>query len=342
VKRKLSQLPLNESGKEAHVCYCALCEEVLTLSTRKIDPRKIMLIFEGRCPDCGFALEAVLKCELLRIASEISLLTHPKISDPNCLLTTTNQPREFKISKADMLPMDSKPNLTTGISELDQLLPFRLGQLIALYGRPANKLSSLLCVRAILPKPLGLDSDVVFIDGGNIFDAYATSANAIRHEIEVESVLTRIHLSRAFTYHQLATLINEKLPQALDHFNARLAIVSDITSLYCDPDVQDAWDAFNTFRRDIRTLAMLAEQKHALIVTTNLEPRNTRMNTTMRQTAHVSAELEDHGTFTQLTLSRHPFTPQLKTTINPNKQTLENYLEWSGQPWRGERLSKSK
>jgi len=227
----------------------------------------------------------------------------------------------------------ANPKLSTGNLELDQLLPFRLGQLIALYGRTANKLSSLLCVRAILPKPLGFDSDVVFIDGGNIFDAYATSAHAIRHEIEVESVLTRIHLSRAFTYHQLATLINEKLPQALDHFNAQLAIVSDITLLYCDPDVQDAWDAFNTFRRDIRTLAMLAEQKHALIVTTNLETRNTRMNTTMRQTAHVSAELQDHGTFTQLTISRHPFIPQLKTAISPNEQTLDNYLEW-----RGERL----
>ena len=287
-----------------------------------------MLAFERRCPDCGFALETVLKCELLKVTSEISLLAHSKISDPNCLLTATKQPREFKISKADMLSADSKPNLATGINELDQSLPFRLGQLIALYGKATSQLSSLLCVRAILPKPLGLDSDVIFIDGGNMFDAYATSAHAIRHEIEVENVLTRIHLSRAFTYHQLATLINEKLPQALDHFNARLAIVSDVTLLYCDPDVQDAWDALNTFRRDVRTLAMLAEQKHALIVTTNLQTRNTKMHAALQQTAHVSAKLQDHGAFTQLTLSRHPFIPQLKTAINPSKQTLENYLGW--------------
>jgi len=340
VKRKLSQLPLSESGKEVYVCYCTLCEEILTLSTRKIDPRKIILIFEGRCPECRFSLEAMLKCELLRLAPEISQLTHPKISDPNCLLTATGQAMEFKISKADMLSTDTKPNLTTGISELDRLLPLRLGQLIALYGKAAKEFSSLLCVRATLPQPLGLDSDVVFIDGGNIFDAYATSAHAIRHEIEVESVLARIHLSRAFTYHQLTTLINEKLPQALDNFNARLVIVSDITLLYCDPDVQDKRDAFNIFRKDTKTLATLAEQKHTLIVTTNLQTRNTRMNAALLQTAHVSAELEDHGTFTQLTLSRHPFTPQLKTTISPNKQTLESYLDWGERYPHGEWLSK--
>jgi hypothetical protein len=323
---KLSQLPLGESGKEVHVCYCKLCEEILTLSTRKIDPRKIILVFDGKCPECGFPLGRVLGCELLRITAGISLLTHPKISSPNCLLRTTGQAREFKINKADALSMDSKPNLTTGMMELDQLLPFRLGQLVALYGQASHPFSSLLCVRATLPQPLGLDSDVIFIDGGNIFDAYSTSEHAIRHEIEAERTLARIHLSRAFTYHQLGTLINERLPQALDHFNAKLAIVSDITLLYCDPDIQDKRDALNVFRKDIRTLLALAEQKRTLIVTTNLETRNRRMNAALLQTAHVSAELEDHGTFTQLTLSRHPFTPQLKAIISLNKQTLESYM----------------
>ena len=326
MQRKLSQLPLGENGSETHVYYCMLCEEILTLSIHKIDPRKIILVFDGICPECGFPLEKVLRCELSKITAEVNLLTHHKISDPSCLLRAAGKLRELKVNKADLLSTDSNPNLTTGIKELDQLLSFRLGQLAALYGKASHPFSSLLCVRATLPQPLGLDSNVVFIDGGNVFDAYSTSEHAIRHGIEAEKVLAKIHLSRAFTYHQLGTLINEKLPRALDHFNAKLAIISDITLLYCDPDVQDKQDALNVFRKDIRTLAALAEQRHILIVTTNLQIRNTRMNAVLLQTAHVSAELEDHDTFTQLTLSRHPFIPQLKATISLDRQTLESYL----------------
>jgi len=49
------------------------------------------------------------------------------------------------------------------------------------------------------------------------------------------------------------------------------------------------------------------------------------MDAALLQTAPVSAKLEDHGTFTQLTLTRHPFTPQLKAVISLNKETLERY-----------------
>ena len=324
--RKLPQLQISEKGKEAHVYYCTLCEEILTLSTRKVDPCKIILAFDGKCPECGFSLEKVLKCELVKITDQISLLTHHKIEDPNCLLIMDNHPIEFNVNRANLVSANSNPNLTSGVRELDRLLSFRLGQLVALYGKASHPLSSLLCVRAILPQPLGLDSDIVFIDGGNTFDVYAISEHAIRHGFEASEILARIHLSRAFTYHQLGTLINEKLPQALERFNAKVAIVPDITLLYCDPDVQDKLDALNIFRKNIRALAALAEQEHTLIITTNLQARDRRMNAALLQTAHVSAELEDHGTFTQLTLSRHLFTPQLKTKINLNKQTLESYL----------------
>ena len=196
-QRKLSQLPLAESGKEAHVYYCMLCEEILALSTHKIDPRKIILVLDGKCPECGFALETLLRCEVSKIATQINLLTHPEISNLDCLLKPISQAGKFKISKADSLPTGTNPNLTTGMKELDQLLTLRLGQLVVLRGKMSHPFSSLLCVRATLPQPLGLDSDVVFIDGGNMFDAYSISEHAIRHEISAEQVLSRIHLSRS-------------------------------------------------------------------------------------------------------------------------------------------------
>src|SRR5208337_2519798 len=164
--------------------------------------------------------------------------------------------------------------------------------------------------------------------GGNVFDAYEISECAIRHQLNAERTLARIHLSRAFTYHQLSTLINEKLPQAIDIFKARLVVVSDFTALYCDPDVakQQERESLDIFRRDVRSLTDLAEKKNSLIVATNLQLRNRRMDSALLQTAPVSVKLDDHGTFTQLTLTRHPFTPHLKATIFLNKQTLESYI----------------
>jgi len=89
--------------------------------------------------------------------------------------------------------------------------------------------------------------------------------------------------------------------------------------------VQNKRESLDTFRKDSRRLASLAEQKSALIVVTNLQNRK-RMDRMLHRTAHVSLRLDDKNTFTQLTLTKHPSTPQLKATLSKGKQTLERYL----------------
>ena len=325
VQRKLSQLPSSKKTREVHAYYCMLCEEILVLSKRKINPRKITLLFDDKCPGCGFTLENVLRCEIAKVSAEIGQLVHPKISDPNCLFESPSQ-QETRIDTAHALQTSSELNLT-GIDQFDKTIKLKLGQFAVFHGNAAKSLSSLICVRATLPEPLGLDSDVIFLDGGNIFDAYAISEYALHHQLNAEKTLARIHLSRAFTYHQLSTLINEKLPHAIDLFRSRIVMVSDITALYCDQDVakQEKEESLDILRRDVRSLTVLAEKKRSIIIATNLQPRNRRMDAALLQTAPVSAKLEDHDTFTQLTLTRHPFTPQLKALISLNKETLERY-----------------
>lgn len=326
-QRKLSQLQSSERMKETYAYYCMLCEEILALTKRKINPRKITLVFDGKCPGCGFALENVLRCEIAQVSAEIGQLMHPKISDPSCLFGSSSQKDMPRIGTAHALQVSRELNLT-GLSEFDRTIRLRLGQFAVFQGKAAKSFSSLICVRATLPEPLGIDSDVIFLDGGNVFDAYAISEHAIRHQLNAEMTLARIHLSRAFTYHQLSTLINEKLSQAIDLFKAKLVVVSDITALYCDPDVarQQEQESLDIFRRDVRSLTALAEKKNSLIIATNLQLRNRRMDAALLQTAPVSAKLDDHGTFTRLTLTRHPFMPQLKATIFLSKQTLESYI----------------
>jgi len=305
--------------------FCKLCEEVLVLSRQMVNPRKVILIFNGTCPGCGFLLETVLGCEISMIPSGLDIQVNPKSIAAN-YLSVRSSGLEFKTTKATKLLSDRRSTLTTGIDALDRKMMLGLGQLVALNGQASRSLSFLFCVRAGLSKPAGLDSDVVFLDGGNSFDPYLISEHALKHEISPEEALARIHLSRAFTFHQVSSLISEKLPHALEQFNAKLIVVSDMTLLYCDPDIKDRQEAIEIFRRNIRSLAALAEQKSVLILTTNLQSRNNRMNSILLHTAHVSARLDDKSTFTELILDRHPFVPELKTRIFTNRQTLESYM----------------
>jgi hypothetical protein len=326
---KVSQLPKSNRSTEGFAYYCRLCDEVLVVSRHMINPRKVTLIFNEVCPGCGFLLQSVLECETSWVPKGRRILVNPKCTDGRYLVSQSNR-SEFKTTRGDIMLAEQRPTLTTGIVTLDRTLILRFGQLVALQGTASHSLSSLLCVRAALPKPEGHDIDVVFLDGGNSFDTYLISEHSIRHERNSQKILERIHLSRAFTYHQLSRLIHEKLPYALDCFKARLAVVSDITQLYCDPDVQTdiqkKQEALNVFRKDIRSLAALAEQKSVLILATDLQTRNRPMESALLRAAHVSARLEDKDTFTKLTLAKHPFTPQLKTIIPVNKQTLESYI----------------
>jgi len=216
-----------------------------------------------------------------------------------------------------------------GVEQLDRILGLRCGKFVALHGRPSLDLSFLLCVKSILPQPLGLDAHVIFVDGGNVFDPYAISEHAIEHELNPEMVLERIHISRAFTYHQLTSLLSKKLPTTMDTYAAKLVIVSDMTQLYCDPDIRgdDEQDALQIFLKTVRFLRALAERKHVLILVTTLQSRNLRMDNLLLSSAHVSAKLKDVDTFTELSVVRHPWIPQLKTTIpKPGVRTLERYL----------------
>ncbi len=327
MQRKLAQLPSSDETREAYTYYCMLCEGILALSKRKINPCKITLVFGNKCPNCGFTLQKVLRCEIAKIPVDAGQVTHPQIEATNILFEPDQHHDEPQIGTADKIQTGSELNLT-GIDQLDRTIKLRLGQFVVFHGKPAKTLASLICVRTTLPEPHGLDSAIIFLDSGNMFDAYAISDYALRHQLSPEKTLARIHLSRAFTYHQLSTLINERLKPAISLFNAKLVVVSDITTLYCDPDVtkQNKQESLDVFRRDVRVLSALAEKNRTLIIATNLHLRNSRMDATLLQTASISAKLDAHGTFTQLTLARHPFTSQIKTRIFHDRQTLESYI----------------
>ena len=221
-----------------------------------------------------------------------------------------------------------QPDLTFGVEALDNALCLNFGQLTAFQGKPAHAMCTLLCVRAMLPQPLGPNCDVLFVDGGNNFDPYAISDSSVEQGLDTEKVLERLHVSRAFTHHQLASIILDKLPRAIRKFRAKLVVVSDITQLYCDPDVRDddKEDAMRIFAKTTRALRMFARQYQCLIVCTNLESRNSLMDRTLTRAAHVIVNIEQKPGLTQFLL-KYPHLPS-RTVIAfaPGVKTLDGYL----------------
>jgi hypothetical protein len=323
---KIWQLDQDPSNAQGFLYNCSLCDENLVLSKLFINPRKIQLAFLNICPGCGFELDKTMKVQTSTLPPGRRFLTNESCKEPEHLIEPGDL-FEANLSRGSTLLRGIRSDLPSGIEMLDETLVLRFGQLVTLQGEESNALSHLFCVRAIHPLPPGLDSDVVFVDGGNVFDAYTVSRHAFSLELDQERTKLRIHLSRAFTHHQLSGFITEKLARAIDESDARLAVVSDVTSLYCDPDVKEKREAFDLFSKDIRSLATLAEQRNMIILVTNLQSRNKQMDDVLARTAQVSAILHDKGTHTQLTITRHPFIPIGETEIATlDNQTLTRYL----------------
>jgi Rad51 protein len=324
---KIWQLDQDRSSAQGYLYSCSLCDEALVLSKLFINPRRVQLVFLDTCPGCGFELEKTLKVQPSSLPPGKRFLTNMICRNAEELFAP-DEPLEAKLSRGSTLLRDVRSDLAAGIGLLDRALALRFGQLVSLQGEASNALSHLFCVRAINPLPPGLDSDVVFVDGGNVFDAYTVSKHAFSLGLDQERTKLRIHLSRAFTHHQLSSLITDELAQAIGQCDARLAIVSDITALYCDPDVKEKREAFDLFARNIRSLASLAEQQNMIIVITNLQSRNKTMDNALAQTAHVSATLHDKGAFTQVHVTRHPFIQEAKMEIvTLDDKTLARYLQ---------------
>jgi len=243
--------------------------------------------------------------------------------------TTSLEVQSFVTADHFLLNGQQKlPDLTFGVEAFDSALTLNFGQFIVFQGRPSNALCVLLCVRAMLPQPLGPNCNALFIDGGNNFDPYSIANNSVEQGLDPESVLERLHVSRAFTHHQLACIIIDKLPQAVEEFKAKLVVVSDITQLYCDPDVRDddKDDSLRIFDKTVHTLRMLARQHQCLIIATHLEQRSLQIDRSLTYAAHAFVRIEQKPGLTQFSLLKHPHLP-LRTSIAtaPGVKILESY-----------------
>ncbi len=223
--------------------------------------------------------------------------------------------------------------LSFNISNIDDLFQgFSEGEFAAFYGNSTVlPLSLLLAVRAQLPFQLGgLETNVVFVDGGNSFRLYEVSRIAQLHQLDPRQVLERVFISRAFTAYQLTALILEKLKETVDRFNSRLVIISDMTELFLDEDIsgKEASDVFNQLTR---YLSRFAEENRLIVIATCLPQYDSRQNSYFRAAlcgrANVVLSVRQSKYERRLILEKHPVFDLGFAGFPSEELTLDQFME---------------
>lgn len=117
---------------------------------------------------------------------------------------------------------------------------------------------------------------VLYVDGANAFDPYILSALAKEVGQPPKAVMQRLYLTRAFTCHQLETLIVERLPGAIARYRPGLVVISGWSHLFHDENVP-AREAFRLLQNTARRIRSLTEAGQPILATHPEEPATQRL-----------------------------------------------------------------
>lgn len=225
----------------------------------------------------------------------------------------------------------SKALLSLNIRNVDQLFSgFTQGDFAVIQGSSSTALISLLCVRGQLPTQLGgLNTKVVYIDGGNTFDLYRIAELGKAYSFNPKQVLDNIYISRAFTAYQLTALLMQKLKTAIDNVNAKLVIVSDISGFFLDPDIPD-FEAERIFSQVTTFLSNFAREHKIVLITTYQPHKGDRRNTFLHNLAVSKANVVLSLTRTNygrvVALEKHPYMKLGWVELPSNLTTLDDFI----------------
>ena len=231
-------------------------------------------------------------------------------------------------------PISSQALLSFNMQNVDSLFPgFMPGDFAIIYGLPSVlTLSLLLAVRAQLPFQLGgIESSSIFIDGGNTFRLYRVSRLARLNNLRSRNALQRIFISRAFTAHQMTSIILDKLEEAATKHDAKLIIISDYPALYLDKDISPE-ESREVFSQVTSYLSKLAEEKEVILLVTSLPHDHSRRSTFFHAVAcaksNVTIAVKKKTAYPfekQFTLEKHPIF-RLGSVNFPSENLTLNYF----------------
>jgi hypothetical protein len=239
-------------GKEHFVYYCSTCTCVFEVRKNLGPVDAVGGPFGRRCAGCGRPLAGSVECRLAPIPEDWS----------DVLVTEAPQKPKALFQQASSIP-----HFCLGFPQLDSLLrPLSEGRLVMFSGEPSSVVAELAAFRAQLPvESGGLDSAVLFIDGGSRSDPYTFSSFAKQKGVKPVVAMRRVTSCRVFTLYQLAALVSEHLERATEDYGTRLVIISDVLGTFNEPELEE--------REARRALSAIEEgvektKKHALVVAT--------------------------------------------------------------------------
>ena len=229
-------------------------------------------------------------------------------------------------------PALSQPIFPLDIRSVNEVFPgFALGDFAVLQGQSVLSLTSLLCVKSQLPTQLGgLQSNVVFIDGGNTFRLYQIARFAQLYHLNPKQVLSNIYLSRAFTAYQTTSLIMHHLKEAIKKYNAKLVIISDIAGFFLDKDIPED-EAQRIFSQVTTFLSNFARETQTIVIATYPQhaqtPRNSFLHAVTYAKANVVLSLRRTRYSRQFVLEKHPYLPSKVAELPLEDFTLADFAE---------------
>lgn len=111
--------------------------------------------------------------------------------------------------------------------------------------------------------------EVVYVDGGNSLNPHHLVSIARPLGLPREEALSRVHVARAFTVHQMATLISESLEPILVESGAPLLILSHYPELFLDEEIPKD-EAYHLMKRSMEVVREVTRERRLITLITNV------------------------------------------------------------------------
>jgi hypothetical protein len=109
------------------------------------------------------------------------------------------------------------------------------------------------------------EESVLLVDGANLINLPLMLRLTRGLQADARTLLSRIHLSRAFTVHQLEAVIGDRLEEAMKKYQSRLCFISGLLDPFHDEGLPQ-WEAARIFGRVLEKLRTLANQGCRVVV----------------------------------------------------------------------------
>ena len=149
---------------------------------------------------------------------------------------------------------------------------------------------------------------VLVADGANAFDPYIVSRFARKEGFPPEELLKKIWVARAFTCHQLATLVRERLETRASEEKASLVVLLGPGTLFADEDVPGE-EAALLFRKMLASVREMSQRGIFFLLSQSFSKLNQNRSFLLRELtgmAHAVLNLKPEAETLRVIMDKPP------------------------------------